>query len=281
MELDAAGGSRPVVVRLRRLILVRLVPSSRTDARPARDRLVVARIDVGMRMLFWCLLGLGFACAGGGKGDAPAPSAQQEAPRPDRPASADAPAKAPTALVPPGRGLRARPLDPSATASLSLTGDVVGGLDYTDGTGHHLLVLTQVLRHGEDTQSAELYAYDWQEGSSWTQLWKIQDFVKDCPVDVTAEFVGDATAVADNDQDGTAETLVLYRLACRGDVSPAEQKLLVHEGATKWALRGMAGLQAGTDSTKASYTKDFPGAPAATLAWAEQVWDRFAIEHID
>jgi hypothetical protein len=56
-------------------------------------------------------------------------------------------------------------------------------------------------------------------------------------VDQDVNFIG-RPRVEDLDQDGEAETTVIYTLTCRGDVSPAPAKLIMHEGKTKYAIRG-------------------------------------------
>jgi hypothetical protein len=65
------------------------------------------------------------------------------------------------------------------------------------------------------------------------------DGVTSCPFDITCEFIKNAIKVTDLDNDGTAETTVQYKLACRSDVSPSNMKLIMHEGADKYALRGL------------------------------------------
>ncbi len=44
--------------------------------------------------------------------------------------------------------------------------------------------------------------------------------------------------VTDVDADGVAEIAFLCKLSCRSDVSPARLKLIMYEGAQKYAIRG-------------------------------------------
>lgn len=125
------------------------------------------------------------------------------------------------------------------------SGRVVAVATWQESNGEHLLV--QSIREEawkEDTRSAYLYGYHFlKTGNTYTQQWKIQDFVKECPVDITLEYLPDSPKVEDLDGDGQAETLLLYTLACKGDVSPDDMKLILHKGQTKYAIRGTRGLR--------------------------------------
>ena len=163
---------------------------------------------------------------------------------------------------------------------MSVTGTVAECWTYTDTLGQHLLVLTEVPEfhpsgQDPDLRDAELYGYEFlQSGGRWTEVWKIQDFVRACPNDLLAQHVRGSADVTDLDGDGYAENAFVYRVACRGDVSPATQKLMMHEGATKYALRGEAKLTLPDGSYGGTCTPDpaFSGAPAAFLEHAREIW---------
>lgn len=168
---------------------------------------------------------------------------------------------------------------------LGVQGDVVLAIRFHDSAGDNLLVLSQTGIHPSgsdpDFRGAEVYGYQYLlKGGAWTQTWKIQDQVKDCPNDVTAAHLTDSLEVTDLDGDGLAETSFLYRTACRGDVSPCTQKLMMHEGATKYALRGTARIEVGGTPQGGDYEVDpaFKAAPPAFLAEARALWEATALE---
>jgi hypothetical protein len=118
---------------------------------------------------------------------------------------------------------------------------------WTDRLGENTLILTQTgaLRGkscapGQDPCSdAEVYAYHYvRRGSTVSLLWRTVDFQRGCEFDLYAGFIPESIAVTDLDADGVAESSFMYLLACRSDVSPATLKLIMHEGAQKYAARG-------------------------------------------
>jgi len=168
---------------------------------------------------------------------------------------------------------------------LGVQGEVAIAIRFHDSAGDNLLVLSQTPIHPSgsdpDFRGAEVYGYQYLlKGGAWTQTWKIQDQVKDCPNDVTAAHLTDSLEVTDLDGDGLAETSFLYRTACRGDVSPCTQKLMMHEGATKYALRGTARIEVGGTPQGGDYEVDpaFKAAPPAFLAEARALWEANALE---
>jgi hypothetical protein len=166
---------------------------------------------------------------------------------------------------------------------VSVKGNIVNGLHWTDRDGEHWLVLTEVPAHADtEAMSAELYAYDFvTDGATFQQVWMTQDFVKNCDLDMTCAYVPGSMLLSDMDSDGQAETMFIYRTACRGDPSPPTQKLLMHEGAVKYALRGTARVvMAGVPADGGTYTADpgFSGAPASFVAGAASVWKAYMTE---
>lgn len=145
-------------------------------------------------------------------------------------------------------------LPPSSTASSGLVGGVlsprvaaehaglkpagaVAGLGFRDANGSNIVVLRKSTAvAGGISLMADQIA---QRGTGRRRvLREVRDGMPACPVDLTAEFVHGSLGVRDDDGDGIGEVHFAYRLACRGDVSPAEQKLLVLEDGKKYILRG-------------------------------------------
>ncbi|MFZ6014619.1 MAG: M949_RS01915 family surface polysaccharide biosynthesis protein, partial [Bacteroidota bacterium] len=78
-------------------------------------------------------------------------------------------------------------------------------------------------------------------------LWELYDIEKDCIFDLTLDFMGDTPYVTDIDKDGVTETTLIYKVACRSDVSPAYMKIIMHEREKKYALRGNMRVQSGEE----------------------------------
>lgn len=180
------------------------------------------------------------------------------------------------------------------TERVAYQGKPIISARWTDKNGSNLLLITLGDHQskpypGEPSlQSGEqyLYGYHYLLGSTPRKLWQITDFVKECEVDLTLYYVANSLTITDLDKDGIAETAFLYRLACRGDVIPADQKLLLHEGATKYALRGTTRVLTGQDEAGkptyygGSYKVDaaFAQAPASFASYAKAQWARFRDE---
>ncbi len=73
--------------------------------------------------------------------------------------------------------------------------------------------------------------------SKGKEIWKVQDFVNECPVDTTLQLVRPVN-FTDIDENGLKEVWMVYKMACRGDVSPAKMKIIMYEGKNKYAMRG-------------------------------------------
>jgi hypothetical protein len=177
---------------------------------------------------------------------------------------------------------------------------------WKDQLGDNILLLssTSPVQNATGT-TVELFAYHfYKKDTGYRTLWRVNDLVKDCPLDYEASFLKGATTVTDLDMDGIAETSVQYKLACRGDVGPSYMKLIMHEDSVKYALRGSMWLRdeegAKFEVTESNVNldklpkpkeedyhrvygryeteKDFAKAPPAFLQQARKQWLKFAKE---
>lgn len=122
--------------------------------------------------------------------------------------------------------------------------------------------------------SKELYGYHFiMDGSDGEELWKIQDFVKDCEFDLTLSYIPESLTVTDLDNNGIAESTFMYNLSCKSDVSPDDLKLMMHEGKNKYALRGYTLLTGIGGDYKVD--KAFDDAPESFLDYAKKQWEKF------
>jgi hypothetical protein len=201
--------------------------------------------------------------------------------------------------------------------TIKFRGKLVEAWKWKDNLGENLLLLSAidiVWNTNEDEQMIQLFAYQYcKKDTGYQMLWKLNDIVQQCPIDIVAEFIKEATSITDLDKDGIAETTVLYKLACRGDVSPADMKLIMHEDSIKYALRGSmwspyvtedpekavlpvtekdVNLETlpGYKGTEVEYfkeygryksEKEFSKAPATFLNFARRQWLRYVKESFD
>ncbi len=115
---------------------------------------------------------------------------------------------------------------------------------WEDKTGRNILVLsTSSLSAnnkeiGETENTGELFArlININDPQKPIVVWDMYDAQKKCIFDLTCDFV--TSEITDLDKDSVKEIFIMYKLSCRSDVSPANIKLILHEGKQKYALRG-------------------------------------------
>lgn len=134
---------------------------------------------------------------------------------------------------------------PDAAYNLPIEGKIVQRMLYTDKTGSHCIVLTQwedeyIGRGGARILDGNLRAYDYLINREPVLFWKLQDWQKGCEeyMSLDAKFVENSLRVTDLDNNGISEVWIMYRLRCAGDVTPATMKLIMHQGKSKYSLRG-------------------------------------------
>lgn len=235
------------------------------------------------------------------------PKSAEQSPPATAPAAAAPPA---TTAAPADTAVARQPLTlAQLPAALRPVGKLLEAWRWMDANGENTLVASRTVVAGSadvsDARTARLLVrQSVRHGGSYQQLWQLQDAVADCPVDLWLGLLPGSLRVTDLDHNGRTETTVLYGLACKGDISPLELKLIMHEGAAKYALRGtaieMAGgpddvarsarmaagpvccaqPQADSDPDYRRYEgqydseKDFVNAPPAFLAFAQRQWRR-------
>ena len=204
------------------------------------------------------------------------------------------------------------------SAAIKFNGKLQQAWQWNDKLGENILITAlvepyadkQKNEYGEEGQSAELNACHYvKRRNDYQLLWKINDGEKGCPFDITCGFINDAVTVTDLDKDGIGEITLLYRIACRSDVSPAEMKLIMYENTDKYSLKGLSWLKSSPEDTmmvtvndanletlpgykktedeymktfgRYETEKNFVSAPPEFLAYARQQWMKFVIERFD
>ncbi|MBI5402145.1 MAG: hypothetical protein HY959_01980 [Ignavibacteriae bacterium] len=171
-------------------------------------------------------------------------------------------------------------------------GSIFNGKRWSDKNGENIIILTTTKEHssgtkgfdGEFERSKELYGYQYvKKSDGWSQLWKINDFIEKCPLDLTLEFIGGSLSVTDLNKNGIGETTFLYKMTCRGDVSPCDMKLIMHEGETKYAIRGVMKMYVDNRWYGGDYKvdKSFNDAPSGFLDYAKEQWNKFKTEKLN
>ena len=168
-------------------------------------------------------------------------------------------------------------------SGINYTGSVVAGAKWEDSKGLNLVVITETSEKKDgDSKSKELYGYHYIiKGYEAKLLWQITDFVKKCDFDVTLSYIPNSLLITDLDDNGIGESLFLYKLSCRSDVSPNGLKLMMHEGGKKYAIRGETKIKIGDEPPYGGETKidpSFDGASKSFLDWAKKQWEKFQME---
>jgi len=173
----------------------------------------------------------------------------------------------------------------SLPGEIRYQGKIVKGARWMDSNGENFLLLTQTgnflstgkcVMVGEPCFDAEVYAYDFvKKDNKVSLLWKITDFERNCSFDLYAGFVKEALFITDLDSNGVAESLFLYKHSCLSDVSPAVLKLIVHEGVTKYAIRGTTKPAGDSGGGAMNIDPAFKQAKPALMNFAVEKWNKY------
>lgn len=175
---------------------------------------------------------------------------------------------------------------------LKFDGSIKAGVQWKDKTGLNVLIITETdivtskTNEYDESISKKLFGYAFVKNNEdkFQQLWMIQDFIDKCQVDLTLEYIKKSLTVTDLNKNGIAENTFLYKLSCKGDVSPDGLKLIMHEGKEKYAIRGET-LQIFKDSKpyggRTDIDKSFDNGPKEFLDYAKKEWKKFQEEKIN
>lgn len=177
-------------------------------------------------------------------------------------------------------------------SDIKYKGNIVAGAKWSDKNGDNYVIITETdiknyTHDGNDVISKEILSYCYSVTGNKSQLvWDIVDFIKDCPLDMRVEYIPNSLSITDLNNNGIGESTFLYALGCKGDVSPDDLKLMMHEGNSKYALRGETKIEYEVDgktfSDGGDYKPDtsFNSAPAGFLDYAKQQWNKFYIQKL-
>lgn len=135
-----------------------------------------------------------------------------------------------------------------------------------------------------DYRNKEIYACHFvQTKDSTYVLWKLLDYERDCGFDLTNDFLTEKPLITDLDKNGICESWIVYWLGCRSDVSALKMKLIMHEGKSKYAIRGTRKVRYGQEPDQmdgGKMTKDpaFNQLPKTINEYAIGLWTKYNSE---
>ncbi|SFD65161.1 M949_RS01915 family surface polysaccharide biosynthesis protein [Flavobacterium phragmitis] len=182
-------------------------------------------------------------------------------------------------------------------ASIKYEGFIKNAVRWKDKLGDNIVITTETgyhinpkFEHDSDGSDAELFAYHYIVSENKAkQTWRVYDFISDCPVDIVASFVKNTFQVTDLNHNGIAETWLMYKTVCHGDVSPSNMKVIMYEGNQKYAMRGTNKVMDGIeDNGKQHFSggeykldENFKKGPNVFKEFAQKLWKDNLIETWD
>src|SRR5690606_29022588 len=90
-----------------------------------------------------------------------------------------------------------------------------------------------------------------------TRVWKISDYILECPFDVRVNFIKNTFAITDLDKDSIPEVWVMYQIACQKPATPADMKIVMYEGNQQFSMSGTSKIQiSNVEFAGGNYTVD-------------------------
>lgn len=168
---------------------------------------------------------------------------------------------------------------------IKFIGKIKTAVHWADKSGENIVITTETgetinkrWAPSDSYRDAALYAYHYIVGKDSTYLtWKVYDFIKECPVDIEANFVKNTFQVTDLNNDGVAEVWLMYKTVCHGDVSPCDMKIIMYQGRQKYAMRGQNKVQVSDKEFYGGdrkFDKAFTGGEKAFREFAIKLWDK-------
>lgn len=155
-------------------------------------------------------------------------------------------------------------------------------ISWKDTNGKHYIITSETgiytpKNSEDDGSNAEIFAYHYiLKNNTHKKVWKVYDFIKECPVEIEAKFRKNTLHVTDLDNDGIKEVWLMYRKVCHGDVSPLEMKIIMYEGVQKYAMRGHNKVKISANEYYGGdykYDEKFINAPDSFRRFSQKMWN--------
>jgi len=175
----------------------------------------------------------------------------------------------------------------SIPKTIQYKGEIANAVRWRDSSGTHIFIATIDKTQGKGADEgllfAALHAYHYSlNDNSWVQTWKVYDFIEGgCALDLDFYFIDKAFAITDLNKNGKAETWLMYKISCHGDVSPVPMKIIMYEDNKKFAARGTTRVEVGTNDFAGGELKfddAFQNGPEVFRQYAEKLWNKNRIE---
>ena len=171
---------------------------------------------------------------------------------------------------------------------INYSGEIKQAVRWTDNAGENIVITTETgdteSKSGpsEDYRDAALYAYHFLVfPDSVRQIWKVHDFIKECPLDIEANFIKNTFQITDLNGDGIAEVWLMYIVSCKSDVSPADMKIIMYQGNQKYAVRGHTKVEPSQGEFVGGdykFDKAFNEGPVEFRDFAKKLWKAHIME---
>lgn len=165
---------------------------------------------------------------------------------------------------------------------IKYNGKIKNAISWNDKMGKNIVLTCETGEYENknsenEGRNAEIFAYHYIISENLiTQNWKIYDYIKDCPVDIEANFIKNTLNITDLNNDGIGEIWIMYKTVCHGDVSPCNMKIIMYQGKQKFAMRGENKVKISkNESIGGNYTFDkaFNEAPKSFRNFAINLWN--------
>jgi len=171
-------------------------------------------------------------------------------------------------------------------------GDIVEAYRYYDKTGENIVILaesdifeTAENEYGDVEYYKNIFAYRFLNiNNDWEEKWRLYDYSDECFIKPTMEFLKGSFSITDLNNDGVAETWIMYIKACRGDVSPDPMFLIMNDNVKfTYTISGLTKIlmSDGVDSfvmEGGEYELDErfknKNTPAAFVTFAKNLWEK-------
>lgn len=161
---------------------------------------------------------------------------------------------------------------------------------WIDTSGEHIAIISESEESKKinteadmEEKSKQLFAICYTlRNDSLIQKWKVFDQISNCAFDMTISFIQKTFQVTDLNNDGIGEVWMMYKMACRSDVSPSDMKIIMYQGQQKFAMRGQNKVKM-TETEyfggEYKFDKTFNEGPKEFRDLALKLWNKNSVEN--